>query len=79
MNLEILLGVGMFTAVVLALVSFILAAREKLVSTGLVTIDVNGEKNITVPSGDKLLLTLSNAGLFLASACGGGGTCAQCK
>ena len=79
MNLEILLGVGMFTAVVLALVAFILAAREKLVSTGLVTIDVNGEKDITVPSGDKLLLTLSNAGLFLASACGGGGTCAQCK
>ena len=79
MNLEILLGVGMFTGVVLALVAFILAAREKLVSSGLVTIDINGEKDITVPAGDKLLLTLSNAGLFLASACGGGGTCAQCK
>jgi len=79
MNLEILLGVGMFTGVVLALVAFILAAREKLVSSGLVTIDINGQKDITVPAGDKLLLTLSNAGLFLASACGGGGTCAQCK
>ena len=79
MNLEILLGVAMFTAVVLALVAFILAARAKLVSSGLVTIDINGEKNITVPAGDKLLLTLSNAGLFLASACGGGGTCAQCR
>jgi|TARA_B110000908_G_scaffold171813_1_gene236013 Na+-transporting NADH:ubiquinone oxidoreductase subunit F len=78
-NLEILLGVVMFTVIVLALVAFILAARAKLVSAGLVTIDVNGEKNITVPAGDKLLSTLSNAGLFLASACGGGGTCAQCK
>mgnify|MGYP001344500310 FL=1 len=68
MNLEILLGVAMFTAVVLALVAFILAARAKLVSSGLVTIDINGEKNITVPAGDKLLLTLSNDGLFLASA-----------
>ena len=79
MYLEILLGVAMFTGVVLALVAFILAARAKLVSSGLVTIDINGEKNITVPAGDKLLLTLSNAGLFLASACGGGGTCAQCR
>ena len=64
MNLEILLGVAMFTAVVLALVAFILAARAKLVSSGLVTIDINGEKNITVPAGDKLLLTGSNAGVF---------------
>lgn len=79
MNLEIILGVGMFTAVVLALVGFILAARAKLVSTGDVTIDINGEKSVTVPAGDKLLQTLANAGLFLPSACGGGGTCAQCK
>ncbi len=79
MNLEIILGVGMFTVVVLALVAFILAARARLVSTGDVIIDINGEKTITVPAGDKLLQTLSNAGLFLPSACGGGGTCAQCK
>lgn len=79
MNLEIILGVGMFTVVVLGLVAFILAARARLVSTGDVTIDINGEKTITVPAGDKLLQTLSNAGLFLPSACGGGGSCAQCK
>ena len=42
MNLENLLGVAMFTAVVIALVAFILAARAKLVSSGLVTIDING-------------------------------------
>ncbi len=79
MNLEIVLGVVMFTVVVLALVAFILAARSRLVSSGDVTIDINGEKKITVPAGDKLLQTLSAAGLFLPSACGGGGSCAQCK
>lgn len=79
MNLEITLGVVMFTIVVLALVAFILAARARLVSSGDVTIDINGEKTITVPAGDKLLQTLSAAGLFLPSACGGGGSCAQCK
>jgi len=60
-------------------VAFILAARSQLVSSGDVTIDINGEKTITVAAGNKLLQTLSNAGLFLPSACGGGGTCAQCK
>jgi len=79
MNTEIIIGVGMFTTVILALVAFILAARSKLVSSGNVNIEINGEKIITVPAGDKLLQTLSNAGLFLPSACGGGGSCAQCK
>lgn len=79
MNLEIILGVVMFTAVVLALVAIILAARSKLVASGDVTILINGEKSITVPAGDKLLQTLSSNGIFLPSACGGGGSCAQCK
>ncbi len=81
MNAEIILGVVMFTAMVLALVAVILAARAKLVSTGNVTIEINDdpEKSITVPAGGKLLQTLANQGIFLASACGGGGTCAQCK
>ena len=76
---EITLGVGMFTAIVLALVAIILIARGQLVSTGDVSINVNGEKTITVAAGDKLLQTLASNDLFLASACGGGGTCAQCK
>ena len=76
---EITLGVGMFTAIVLALVAIILIARGQLVSTGDVSINVNGEKTITVAAGDKLLQTLAANDLFLASACGGGGTCAQCK
>lgn len=79
MNIEIILGVVMFTAIVLALVVVILSARAKLVSSGDVTILVNGERKLVTPAGGKLLQTLSNNGLFLASACGGGGSCAQCK
>ena len=81
MNAEIVLGVLMFTVMVLALVAVILAARSKLVSSGNVTIEINGdpEKSITVPAGGKLLNALADKGVFLASACGGGGTCAQCK
>ncbi len=75
----IIIGVAMFTVIVLALVGIILSARNKLVSTGDVTITVNNEKKITVPAGGKLLQTLAESGLFLPSACGGGGSCAQCK
>ena len=79
MNIEIILGVVMFTAIVLALVAVILSARAQLVSSGDVNIEINGEKTLTVPAGGKLLQTLANSGLFLPSACGGGGSCAQCK
>jgi Na+-transporting NADH:ubiquinone oxidoreductase subunit F len=79
MDMTIVFGVGMFTAIVLLLVVIILYARSHLVSTGDVNILINGEKTITVPAGGKLLQTLSEAELFLPSACGGGGTCAQCK
>ena len=76
---DIGLGVSMFTAIVLVLVVIILMARAQLVSTGNVNIEINGEKTISVPAGDKLLQTLASNDLFLASACGGGGSCAQCK
>lgn len=79
MNIEIVLGVVLFTVILIALVLVILAARSKLVSTGDVTIRLNGEKDIVVQAGGKLLQTLANNGVFLASACGGGGTCAQCR
>ncbi|MFK7830401.1 MAG: NADH:ubiquinone reductase (Na(+)-transporting) subunit F [Congregibacter sp.] len=79
MDMTIVYGVGMFTAIVIALVGIILYARSLLVSSGDVTIEINGEKSITVPAGGKLLQTLSEANIYLASACGGGGTCAQCK
>ena len=79
MGFEIALAIGMFTAIVLALVVIILAARAKLVSSGDVNIVINGERTLTVPAGGKLLQTLAANNVFLSSACGGGGTCAQCK
>ena len=79
MDMTIVFGVGMFTAMILALVLIILFARARMVSTGDVIITINGERSLTVPAGGKLLQTLSEADLFLPSACGGGGTCAQCK
>jgi Na+-transporting NADH:ubiquinone oxidoreductase subunit F len=77
--MEIILGVVMFTGIVLALVGVILAAREKLVASGDVTININNQKTICVPAGGKLLNALATEGVFVSSACGGGGTCAQCK
>jgi Na+-transporting NADH:ubiquinone oxidoreductase subunit F len=76
---EILIGVSMFTGMVLALVSLILIAKSRLVASGDVKILVNDEKELIVPAGDKLLGVLANQGIFVSSACGGGGTCAQCK
>ena len=74
-------GVGMFTAIVLALIAIILLARARLVSAGNVHIDINGEaeRGIDTSAGGKLLFTLAERGVFLSSACGGGGTCGQCK
>ena len=73
------LGIILFTLIVLALVSIIIMARSQLVSTGNVNITINGEKTISVPAGGKLLQTLAEQKLFVPSACGGGGTCAQCR
>ena len=77
--LEVLLGVLFFTVIVLSLVSMILGAKSKLVATGNVEILINDEKTVTTPVGSKLLMALADAGLFVPSACGGGGTCAQCR
>jgi Na+-transporting NADH:ubiquinone oxidoreductase subunit F len=77
--IEIALGVSLFTTIVLGLVGIILFARSKLVATGNVSILVNDEKEIQAPVGSKLLGALADASLFVSSACGGGGTCGQCK
>ena len=77
--LEIALGVTFFSAIVVSLVLIILLARSRLVASGNITIRINGEKEISAPVGGKLLATLANADLFVPSACGGGGTCAQCR
>lgn len=77
--LEIILGIIIFTAFVIALVFVIIGAKSKLVAEGDVEILINDEKKIHVPVGSKLLTALADNGLFVSSACGGGGTCGQCK
>ncbi len=79
MFVEILLGVAMLTGVVVALVALILIARRWLVATGNVNILINDQETVTVPVGGKLLGALAANNIFVSSACGGGGTCAQCK
>ncbi|NJD05537.1 MAG: NADH:ubiquinone reductase (Na(+)-transporting) subunit F [Methylococcaceae bacterium] len=77
--LEIILGVTFFTVIVIALVFVILGAKSKLVAEGNVEIEINHEKKIHVPIGSKLLTALAENNMFVSSACGGGGTCGQCK
>jgi Na+-transporting NADH:ubiquinone oxidoreductase subunit F len=77
--LEIALGIIIFTVIVIALVFVIIGAKNKLVASGDVEILINDEKKIHVPVGSKLLTALADNGLFVPSACGGGGTCAQCR
>ena len=78
---EILLGVGMFTGIVITLVCVILLARKLLVPSGLVTLEINDDpsKTLEAPMGGKLLQTLADKKIFVPSACGGGGSCGQCK
>lgn len=77
----VVLGVSMFIAIVVILVLIIIAAKSKLVPSGNVTIGVNGdpEKAIITQPGSKLLGALADAGIFVSSACGGGGSCGQCR
>ena len=77
--LEVIYGVFFFVIVVIALVIVILLAKRALVASGDVTITINEQKEIKVPAGGKLLGALAGEGIFISSACGGGGTCAQCK
>ena len=77
--LEVGLGVGLFTTIILVLVFVILVARSKLVSSGTVTVLVNDDRELQLPVGVKLMQGLADAELFIPSACGGGGTCGQCR
>lgn len=76
---EILVGVLLFTIVLLVLVGIILGAKSMLVASGNVDVLINGEKTVQAPVGSKLLGALADAELYVASACGGGGTCGQCR
>ena len=79
--MEMAIGIGMFTIVVSLLVMVILVAKSKLVNTGAVTIGINDDasKAVRTPAGDKLLGALAGNNIFIPSACGGGGTCGQCR
>lgn len=80
MNYEVIfVGFAVFLAVTLFLVGVLLYTKAKLIPSGEVILNINGEKNVSVHTGDSLLSTLGNKDIFLPSACGGGGTCLQCK
>jgi len=77
-NVIIASTIGLFV-ITLLLVTMLLVAKERLLPSGPVRLVINGEKDVEVSSGDTLLTTLGNNKIFLPSACGGGGTCVQCK
>lgn len=74
----IFLSIVVFLVVVLVLTTLLLFAKAKLMPSGKVKITINGDQSFEVDGGSTLLTTLSNQGIFLPSACGGGGTCVQC-
>ena len=75
----ILSSIGVFLAIILILVVILLVAKKYLTPEGEVTLTLNGKTHIKVAQGGSLLSTLSENGIYLPSACGGKGSCAQCK
>ncbi|MCC8145689.1 MAG: NADH:ubiquinone reductase (Na(+)-transporting) subunit F [Bacteroidales bacterium] len=78
-GMTIVASVAVFLIVILLLVAVLLFAKNKLTPSGDVKIVINDEKEIETPMGGTLLSTLQSNGIFLSSACGGGGTCGQCR
>ena len=78
-SLTLVAGVGIFLAITLLLVIILLLAKHYLVQTGNVKITVNGDSIIEAKSGGSLLSVMANENVFLPSACGGKGSCGQCK
>lgn len=78
-GLTIVTSVAVFLLVTLLLVVVLLVAKAKLVPSGNVEITVNEEKKFSVPMGGTVLSTLQSQGIFLSSACGGSGSCGQCR
>jgi Na+-transporting NADH:ubiquinone oxidoreductase subunit F len=75
----ILYSIGVFLAIVLVLVIILLVAKKYLSPSGNVTITINGKDKLEVEQGSSLLSTLAAKGIYLPSACGGKGSCGQCK
>ena len=72
-------SIGVFLGIIIVLVVILLIAKRYLLPSGNVTITVNDKDKISVPQGSSLLSTLGDAGVHLSSACGGKGSCGQCK
>ena len=81
MSIGLVIGISIivFLVVILLLVGVLIYARMKLIPQGKVTININDDKKLEVDPGSTLLTTLAVSGIFLPSACGGGGTCAMCR
>ncbi len=77
--LEIAIAMLLFTAVVVALAAVVLAARHALMPEGTVSVDINGQRTIEAETGDRLLQSLADADIALPAACGGRGSCGQCR
>ena len=75
----ILISVAVFLVVILLLVAILLIAKRYLVSSGNVKVVINGDKEYEIPAGGSLLNAMGEAGVHLPSACGGKGSCGQCK
>jgi len=78
-TMAILVSLTVFLLVIILLVIVLLVAKRYLVASGNVKITINGDKEFEVPAGRMLLSTMADVGVFLPSACGGKGSCAQCK
>lgn len=77
--MQIVLTMALFTTIVVVLTGIVLFARRLLVPSGEVSILINDSRSLTVPVGDKLLWTLAGQGVHLPAACGGRGSCGQCR
>jgi len=73
------ISIAIFLIIIILLVTLLLWVRKKLTPQGKVMLTINDEKELEVDPGSTLLNTLSSEGIYLPSACGGGGTCAMCK
>lgn len=72
-------AVGIFLGITLLLVTILLVAKKYLVKSGDVNININDSENVKTSAGKSLLSTLADSNIFLSSACGGKGSCGQCK
>ena len=75
----IIASIVVFWVIILVLVTVLLVAKKYLLPSGKVNVTINGKKTIEVNQGGSLLSTLSENGIYLPSACGGKGSCGQCK